>query len=203
MRSPPGIKSESLYDALAGLQRESLWEESRDILFMHCEPVWIDFAGVPSSRGRPVPFVDAFPLSMWVHLQPRAKSKRKECDGSLDENHGPNVVDVNNRLNQEKSDRPDAFVSERYGGSDNEASLHVLLHTPGLVSAQIHHYQYLFLLRQLDMVTELATFLTHDTETIVANSKRKIDDSLVVSTNLFLYLLVFFNSFKSNRKEIF
>ena len=68
-----------------------------------------------------------------------------------------------------------------------EAGLNVLVHCHSLVSCQLNHFQYLFLMRQIDMLTELSSFLTNDTYVIYQTACEKnswirdIEDSLVIS----------------------
>lgn len=47
------------------------------------------------------------------------------------------------------------------------ADLHIIAHVSNLVSVQIDHYQYLFLLRLAEEMTELSTFLTVDSKRIL------------------------------------
>lgn len=51
--------------------------------------------------------------------------------------------------------------------SGASADLHVVAHVANLVSIQIDHYQYLFLLRLSEELTELATFLSLDSKRIM------------------------------------
>lgn len=50
---------------------------------------------------------------------------------------------------------------------DISADLHIIAHVSNLVSVQFDHYQYLFLLRLLEEVSELSTFLTVDSKRIL------------------------------------
>lgn len=50
---------------------------------------------------------------------------------------------------------------------DISADLHIIAHVSNLVSIQIDHYQYLFLLRLAEEMTELTTFLTVDSKRIL------------------------------------
>lgn len=49
----------------------------------------------------------------------------------------------------------------------SQADLHIIAHVSNLVSVQIDHYQYLFLLRLAEEMTELSTFLTIDSKRIL------------------------------------
>jgi hypothetical protein len=71
--------------------------------------VWGDFYGVRAvGNSRPVPFLDAFPLTLWAHVGP------------------PSAPDIR-----------------------------ALAHVSNLVSLQLNHYQFLFLLRIADDLTEV------------------------------------------------
>lgn len=50
---------------------------------------------------------------------------------------------------------------------DISADLHIIAHVSNLVSVQFDHYQYLFLLRLLEEISELTTFLTVDSKRIL------------------------------------
>lgn len=60
----------------------------------------------------------------------------------------------------------------------NTADLHVIAHVSNLVSVQIDHYQYLFLLRLAEELTELATFLSLDSKRILQAAN--IEKSIIV-----------------------
>lgn len=47
------------------------------------------------------------------------------------------------------------------------ADIHGLAYISNLISVQINHYQYLFLLRLSEMVSELATYLSIDSNKIL------------------------------------
>lgn len=57
--------------------------------------------------------------------------------------------------------------SEEDKVDESSADLHIIAHVSNLVSVQIDHYQYLFLLRLSEEVTELATFLSLDSNRIL------------------------------------
>ena len=45
--------------------------------------------------------------------------------------------------------------------------MHLLVHITNLVSVQLNHYQFLFLMRLLETVSEITTFLTKDVSHIL------------------------------------
>uniref|UniRef100_A0AAG5DG24 Chorein N-terminal domain-containing protein n=1 Tax=Anopheles atroparvus TaxID=41427 RepID=A0AAG5DG24_ANOAO len=72
---------------------------------------------------------------------------------------------------------PPQLPSVEDSDADNRtADLHVIAHVSNLVSVQIDHYQYLFLLRLAEELTEMATFLSLDSKRILqaANTEKSI-----------------------------
>lgn len=111
------------------LSRELLWTEAKDVWCCHLEPVWGDFLGARAvGQSRPVPFLDAFPVTLWVHMKVKSN---------------PEVE------------------------TPATADIHGLAYISNLVSVQINHYQYLFLLRLAEVVSEMATFLAVDSNKIL------------------------------------
>jgi hypothetical protein len=52
-------------------EKDLLWLESKDVWCVHLDPVWAEFHGTPSVGGsRPVPLVDAFPITLWLYKRP-------------------------------------------------------------------------------------------------------------------------------------
>ena len=41
-------------------------DATKDIWCVSVDQLWLEFVGVPSSRNRPVPFIEAFPLTIWL-----------------------------------------------------------------------------------------------------------------------------------------
>lgn len=55
------------------------------------------------------------------------------------------------------------------------ADLHIIVHVSNLVSLQIDHFQYLFLLRLSEEMTELTTFLSLDSNRILQKVSHPLD----------------------------
>lgn len=110
------------------LNRELLWTEAKDVWCCNLEPVWGDFFGARAvGQNRPVPFLDAFPLTLWCHFTTNSTVAEKPSD----------------------------------------ADIHGLAYISNLVSVQINHYQYLFLLRLSEILSEMATYLAVDSNKIL------------------------------------
>lgn len=114
------------------LSRDFLWTEAKDVWCCNLEPVWGDFLGARAvGQNRPVPFLDAFPLTLWIHMN-------DPHSGSVT----PSVADI-----------------------------HGLAYISNLISVQINHYQFLFLMRLLETVSELTTYLSIDSNKILKVEK--------------------------------
>lgn len=72
----------------------------------------------------------------------------------------------NENINHSPSTNPNVPVDST-ADATTMADLHVIAHVSNLVSVQIDHYQYLFLLRLAEELTELATFLSLDSKRIL------------------------------------
>ncbi|KAK6637779.1 hypothetical protein RUM44_008201 [Polyplax serrata] len=116
------------------LHREMLWTEAKDVWCINFEPIFGDFFGARAvGKDLPVPFLEAFPLTLWVYKE-----------------------------------SPDAGNSIPSNG--NCANIHILTHVSTLVSLQVNHYQYLFLLRLFEEAKEVATYLSIDTARIAKSA---------------------------------
>ncbi|XP_053673810.1 bridge-like lipid transfer protein family member 3A [Anopheles nili] len=191
----------------SNLTRYATWREPRDVWCLKLDPVWVEFYGARSiGPSRAIPFVDAVPVTIWMHgrsdelssessLILSVGSLKQSMDlestplGSGHWSGGVSIVDDEKRkrfstVSGQGSDArirpqlPPAFSSvEADTETDNRtADLHVIAHVSNLVSVQIDHYQYLFLLRLAEELTELATFLSLDSKRILqaANTEKSI-----------------------------
>lgn len=113
------------------MHRELLWTEAKDVWCCNLEPVWGDFLGARAvGQNRPIPFLDAFPLTLWCYM-------------------------TMNSLDKDSSEKK------------STGDIHGLAYISNLVSVQINHYQYLFLLRLSEVLSEMATYLTIDSNKIL------------------------------------
>lgn len=130
------------------LTREMLWTEAKDVWCVNLDPVWGEFLGARAvGVNKAVPFLDAIPVSIWLHTQ-------------MDPN---STVKVN---------------------APHNADIHALAHISNLVSVQINHYQYLFLLRLAEEASELATFLSIDASRILKVRSQIFFDLTETVTNI-------------------
>ncbi|KAI8481721.1 identical protein binding [Branchiostoma belcheri] len=58
-RPPPIGSTNSKANVLRG-------ERSKDVWLIYFEQFWVDFGDVASAKGRPLPFIDAIPLHLWI-----------------------------------------------------------------------------------------------------------------------------------------
>jgi len=128
-------------------KRDLLWTEARDVWHCAVSSVWAEFT-VPCSPNRPIPLLDATPLSAWVYAKPEKGAQPK--------------VD---------KDRPSRkLLTQFYGSqekSQEEVGIHVLALASQLVSLQLDHYQLVFLLRLAESLSEMGAFLSSDSVRIV------------------------------------
>lgn len=192
VRSPP-VTDSPLYETISNMKKDALWLQARDILFLHCEPLWVEFFGVPAARSRPVPFVDAFPVSLWMYIKPKASLSvattfTESCEGRGPRQHSGEGVH-SEPLSRTHKGEGQLKSGSGLEGQKPEAAIHMFAHVPSLVSAQLNHYQYLFLMRQLDVITELTSYLTYDTINILTHphmagvplARENLGDTLVLA----------------------
>ncbi|XP_043268359.1 UHRF1-binding protein 1 isoform X2 [Venturia canescens] len=133
---PVNASCNSVNELIRQVNRELLWTEAKDVWCCNLEPVWGDFYGARAvGSTRPVPFLDAFPLTIWLHVN------TSQDDGTM--------------------------TTKKNGETNTAADIHGLAYISNLVSVQINHYQYLFLLRLSESIGEMATYLVVDSNKIL------------------------------------
>uniref|UniRef100_A0A8C8LLR8 Chorein N-terminal domain-containing protein n=1 Tax=Oncorhynchus tshawytscha TaxID=74940 RepID=A0A8C8LLR8_ONCTS len=174
-----GLVSPSLgVDALKMPAATDLWA-------VHFAQFWVDYEG----KGRPQPFVDAFPLTLWA-CQPvrHAQHQERLMGGASRGQRTPlsaaaglarsEPVDTVGRLQRKR------LLKEYYStvtdatplsldnipppssssSSSKEADMHMLVHVQKHLSAQVSHRQYMFLMRLQRSIKALQHTLQQDLE---------------------------------------
>ncbi|XP_020782110.1 UHRF1-binding protein 1-like isoform X1 [Boleophthalmus pectinirostris] len=164
-----------------------------DFWALHFAQFWVDYEG----KGRPQPFVDSFPLTIWA-CQPaklvQHQNRRKDANESG--LYRSTSADSDGRLQRKRllkeyyssdgAPAPSPTVSlpptnglhkplslDSLSSSSKEANLHVLVHVHKPLSAQVSHQQYVFLMQLQRSIKALQQTLQQDLEEISSKKDRK------------------------------
>lgn len=114
------------------------------------DPVYGDFLGAQSDCNKPIPFLEAVPVTIWLHA----------------------TFDPNSTVTSksDKSKNAGLFsctcIIYIFMVLHCFVDIHALAYISNLVSVQLNHYQYLFLMRLADQIAEMVTFLNIDSDRV-------------------------------------
>ena len=158
-------------DSLKRVQEYDLW-------CVVIEQFWMEFVGVPSSRNRPVPFIESFPIKLWLSL-PAPKSSLSNTSMSKYTNDIQSHPTSNN-FNH--TDSHDGRLVDMLTYSINcdsmdisnehvRADMYILICITHEIVVELDHYQYLFLMRLMETITSKKEEMVQDTELIMGSCK--------------------------------
>ena len=198
----------------------------KDVWCAVIDQVWIEFLGAPSARGRPLPLMESFPLTLWITL-PKAGLEADEEHGIIGKTRHAKGSDSQCNKHKDQGDLVVSDVSHKQGQFENTKSdagfcshskndigeqvatngilecetenpdkeslesasvdrvtsdLHIITKVGGQVHIQISHYQYMFLMRLIETVTNFQNELQSDVEQIL--QKTQAQKSIGVSIML-------------------
>ncbi|EPY73882.1 UHRF1 binding protein 1-like protein [Camelus ferus] len=159
-----------------------------DVWAVYFSQFWIDYEGMKSGKGRPISFVDSFPLSIWICLPTRYAVSQKElqtCNQLSLNTSQSESSDLTGRWKRKKllkeyysaesdpstndSQKPPSDTFLRFSSSSSDADIHVLVRVHKHVSIQINHYQYLLLLFLHESLILLSENLRKDVEAVTGS----------------------------------
>ncbi|XP_054480502.1 UHRF1-binding protein 1-like isoform X1 [Anoplopoma fimbria] len=169
-----------------------------DFWALHFAQFWVDYEGTRGGKGRPQPFVDSFPLTVWA-TQPAKIAQHQEklrcgAGSSLSRSTSGEAVA---RL-QRKRLLKDYYSTEAHNATpppsnglhkplsldslpsssssssaSKDANVHVLVHVQKHLSAQVSHRQYVFLMQLQRSIKALQQTLQQDLEQMCSKKDRK------------------------------
>ncbi|XP_018413548.1 PREDICTED: UHRF1-binding protein 1-like [Nanorana parkeri] len=161
---------------------------AKDIWAIHFTQFWVDYEGIKSGKGRPVNFVDSFPFSIWLCQPARFTQSQKQIvsnDDSLVNLSKSESTDFAGRLQRkkllkqyystdvdgrstplQKSQSLDSSLSAPPSPELPQADIQVLAYIQKHVSAQMNHYQYIFLLLLQESLKQVVDNLRKDVEDV-------------------------------------
>ncbi|KAJ8386696.1 hypothetical protein AAFF_G00168120 [Aldrovandia affinis] len=181
-----------LHDVYRGLAPAALTADAlktpaaTDVWALRCSQFWVDYEGMRSGRGRPVPCVDSFPLSVWACQPARCAQYHALLRGGARATLPRSASAESATRLQRKRLLKEYYASEEavppgqrqrpppQAPLAGHADVQVLVHVQKGLSAQVSHQQYVFLLRLQQSIRGLQQTLRRDTER-VGSARRQQD----------------------------
>ncbi|XP_068573464.1 bridge-like lipid transfer protein family member 3B isoform X1 [Cebidichthys violaceus] len=194
-----------LHDIYRGLVVPALGTDSlkmpaaADFWALHFAQFWVDYEGTRGGKGRPQPFVDSFPLTVWAGQPAKIvqhQEKLRCAAGSglsrstsgeavarlqrkrlLKDYYGTDAHDAapppSNGLHKPLSLDSLPSSTSSLSSSSKDANVHVLVHVQKHLSAQVSHRQYVFLMQLQRSIKALQQTLQQDLEKMGCKKDRK------------------------------
>uniref|UniRef100_A0A8C6KSD6 Bridge-like lipid transfer protein family member 3B n=1 Tax=Nothobranchius furzeri TaxID=105023 RepID=A0A8C6KSD6_NOTFU len=169
-----------------------------DFWALHFAQFWVDYEGTCGGKGRPQPFVDSFPLTVWacqpVKLVQHQENLRGSAGAGLSRSTSMEAVArlQRKRLLKEyystdsapssavppsnglyKPPSLDSLSSSSSSSSSKDADVHMLVHVQKHISAQVSHRQFVFLMLLQRSLKALQQTLQQDLEDMISKRERK------------------------------
>ncbi|KAM8910542.1 bridge-like lipid transfer protein family member 3B isoform 1-T1 [Spinachia spinachia] len=177
-----------------------------DFWALHFAQFWVDYEGTRGGKGRPQPFVESFPLTVWATqpakiIQHQEKLRCGAGSGVSGSTSGEAVARLqrkrllkdyystdahnaapppSNGLHKPLSLESLPSSSSSLSASSKDANVHVLVHVQKHLSAQVSHRQYVFLMQLQRSIKALQQTLQKDLEKMSSKKDRR-DPSLDAS----------------------
>ncbi|KAM9846015.1 bridge-like lipid transfer protein family member 3B isoform 1-T1 [Aulostomus maculatus] len=166
-----------------------------DFWALHFAQFWVDYEGTRGGKGRPQPFVDSFPLTVWA-CQPakllQHQEKLRNASGSglsrstsveavgrlqrkrlLKEYYSTDSAPAPPSNGLHKPLSLDNLPSSSLTSSSKDADVHMLVHVQKHLSAQVSHRQFVFLMHLQRSIKALQQTLQQDLEEMGSKRERK------------------------------
>ena len=147
----------------------------KDVWCIVIDQFWMEFIGVPSSRHRPVPFVESFPVTIWIAKPLEVTQEAHVSHSSSTHSNLSDVANAEERRQEKRKMLKDYYSPEEEAPppipeapKQKCGDLHMVVKIGGKVSAQVNHYQMLFLMRLLENVSKFQEELEEDTKQLLA-----------------------------------
>uniref|UniRef100_I3JZS3 Bridge-like lipid transfer protein family member 3B n=1 Tax=Oreochromis niloticus TaxID=8128 RepID=I3JZS3_ORENI len=148
-----------------------------DFWALHFAQFWVDYEGTRGGKGRPQPFVDSFPLTVWACqpaklVQHQEKLRSAAGPGLSRSSSAEAVARLQRKRLLKEYYSTDATTSSSHN-SNSDADVHVLVHVQKHLSAQVSHRQYVFLMQLQRTIKSLQQTLQQDLEKMSSKRDRK------------------------------